>query len=258
MVDIGTIVGLVFGSLLVVAAILIGGDALIFFNVPSILIVGGGTFAAVLIRFPAGEVKNTLKVLRHAFGGKTRPAGHLIAQFVELSQISRKEGLLALENLELDDNFMKKGVAYCVDGADPESIEALMLKEVQYSMWRHKVGIKLFRAMGDAAPAFGMIGTLIGLVQMLTAMDDPSQIGPAMAVALLTTLYGSLVANLVCIPIAEKLEHRNAEEYSQKMMIVEGVLGLRKGESPHMLREALDSFVAPKDRDDKALDTAAA
>ena len=220
------------------------------------LIVFGGTFAAILIRFPADEVKNTLKVVKHAFGSNVGPAGELIGQFVELSQISRKEGLLALENLELDDNFMRKGVAYCVDGADTEAIEALMMKEVQYSMWRHRIGIKLFKAMGDAAPAFGMIGTLIGLVQMLVNMDDPRSIGPAMAVALLTTLYGALYANLVCLPIAEKLEHRNAEEYGQKMMIVEGVLGLRKGENPHMLREALDSFVAPKDREDRSLEAA--
>ena len=256
MVDVATIVGLLFGSLLVVAAILLGGSPGIFINVPAIFIVFGGTFAAILIRFPADEVKNTLKVVRHAFGSSIGPAGALIGQFVELSQISRKEGLLALENLELDDQFMRKGVAYCVDGADTEAIEALMMKEVQYSMWRHRIGIKMFKAMGDAAPAFGMIGTLIGLVQMLVSMDDPRSIGPAMAVALLTTLYGALYANLVCLPIAEKLEHRNAEEYGQKMMIVEGVLGLRKGENPHMLRVALDSFVAPKDREDRSVEAA--
>lgn len=256
MVDVATIVGLLFGSLLVVAAILLGGSPAIFVNVPAMLIVFGGTFAAILIRFPADEVKNTLQVVKHAFGSSLGPAGELIGQFVELSQISRKEGLLALENLELEDHFMRKGVAFCVDGADTEAIEALMMKEVQYSMWRHRIGIKLFKAMGEAAPAFGMIGTLIGLVQMLVSMDDPRSIGPAMAVALLTTLYGALFANLVCLPIAEKLEHRNAEEYGQKMMIVEGVLGLRKGENPHMLREALDSFVAPRDRDDRSLEVA--
>lgn len=252
MVDVATIVGLLFGSLLVVAAVLLGGSPAIFINVPAGLIVFGGTFAAILIRFPADEVKNTLKVVKHAFGTGVGAPGLIIGQFVELSQISRKEGLLALENLELDDAFMRKGVAYCVDGADPEAIEALMMKEVQYSMWRHRTGIKLFKAMGNAAPAFGMIGTLIGLVQMLVSMDDPRSIGPAMAVALLTTLYGALYANLVCLPIAEKLEHRNAEEYGQKMMVVEGVLGLRKGENPHMLRAALDSFVAPKDREERS------
>jgi len=256
MVDIATIVGLIFGSLLVVAAVLLGGSPEIFINIPAMLIVFGGTFAAILIRFPADEVKNTLKVVKHAFGSSLGPAGALITQFVELAQISRKEGLLALENLELDDAFMRKGVAYCVDGTETEAIEALMMKEVQYSMWRHRIGIKLFKAMGDAAPAFGMIGTLIGLVQMLVSMSDPASIGPAMAVALLTTLYGALFANLVCLPIAEKLEHRNAEEYGQKMMVVEGVLGLRKGENPHMLREALDSFVAPKDREDHGAEAA--
>ena len=248
--DIATVVGLILGCALIVTAIILGGTPLIFVNVQSILIVVGGTLAATLIRFPGNEVAKTFQVVKNAFSKTLTSHNELIQQFVELSQISRKEGLLALENLELDDPFMAKGIGYCVDGAEAHAIEGLLLKEVHYSNSRHKVGIKLMKSMGSAAPAFGMIGTLIGLVNMLTSMDDPAGIGPAMAVALLTTLYGAFIANLVCIPVAGKLEFRNDQELALRMMVLEGIVGLRKGENPHMLRETLESFVAPKERQD--------
>ena len=246
--DLATVVGLVLGIILVGTAIAIGSSPMTFVSISSVLIVLGGTLSATLIRFPASEVKNAVAVAKQAFSLKLANHQDLIVQFVELSQISRKEGLLALESLEFEDPFMAKGIAYCVDGAETHTIEALLLREVRYSSGRHKLGIKLFKGMGEAAPAFGMIGTLIGLVQMLTAMDDPNSIGPAMAVALLTTLYGALFANLICLPIAGKLELRNDDEQSLRLMVLEGVLGLRRGENPHLLQETLDAFVAPSKR----------
>jgi len=246
--DLATVLGLLAGIVLLATAILIGASPVVFINFGALLIVMGGTLAATLIRFPGSEVKNALQVARHAFTQRLAHHQDLIQQFVELSQISRKEGLLALESLEFTDKFMAKGIAYCVDGAETHTIEALLLREVRYSSGRHKLGIKLFKGMGEAAPAFGMIGTLIGLVQMLTAMDDPNSIGPAMAVALLTTLYGALFANLICLPIAGKLELRNDDEQSLRLMVLEGVLGLRRGENPHLLQETLDAFVAPSKR----------
>ena len=249
--DLAPVIGLILGLLLVGTAIAIGASPMTFVSVSSVLIVMGGTLSATLIRFPASEVKKAVKVAKQAFSLKLAYHQDLIVQFVELSQISRKEGLLALESLEFEDPFMAKGIAYCVDGAETHTIEALLLREVRYSHARHKTGIKMFEAMGETAPAFGMIGTLIGLVQMLSAMgDDPTAIGPAMAVALLTTLYGAVFANLVCIPIAGKLQLRNEEEQALRLMVLEGVLGLRRGENPHLLQETLDAFVAPSQRKD--------
>lgn len=246
--DLATVLGLISGIVLLSTAILIGTSPMVFVSLGSLLIVAGGTIAATLIRFPGSEVKNALQVAKHAFTSRVANHQELIQQFVELSQISRKEGLLALESLEFADKFMAKGIAYCVDGAETHTIEAMLMREVRYTNSRHKLGIRLFKAMGESSPAFGMIGTLIGLVQMLTAMDDPNSIGPAMAIALLTTLYGALFANLICLPIAGKLELRNDDEQSVRMMVLEGVLGLRRGENPHLLQETLDAFVAPSKR----------
>lgn len=246
--DLATIIGLISGVTLLTAAIMMGGAPGIFINIPSVLIVIGGTFAVTLIRFPMKQVLNSMLVAKNVFLQKLRPPDEVIREFVELSTISRKEGLLALENVDFDDPFMEKAINYCVDGADIGTLSAMLLKELEYSRKRHQGGAKVFKSIGDAAPSFGMIGTLVGLVQMLVNLDDPKSLGPAMAVAILTTLYGSVIANFLAIPIAEKLELRSDQETRLRKMIIEGVMGLKRGENPRMLEESLQSFMAPKAR----------
>jgi len=249
--DLATVIGLVVGIALTVAAIAQGASPGVFINTPSIIIVVGGTIATTFIKFPMSDVLRSFQVAKHAFTHKLKTPTELIREFVDLSQVARKEGLLALEQMEFKDPFMRKGVMYCVDGAEADTIEQILMMEVKFSRERHQIGEDIFRGMGESAPAFGMVGTLIGLVQMLTAMDDPKNIGPAMAVALLTTLYGSLIANLLCNPIADKLAHRSKQEAAMRMMMIEGILGLKKGENPRMLEETLQTFIAPKQREVK-------
>jgi chemotaxis protein MotA len=183
-----------------------------------------------------------------AFFAKTSPPEAIIQELVSLSHIARKEGLLKLEKQPVDDPFLKKAIMYCVDGHEPEFIQEVLDKEIELTIERHGQGRGIFTAVGDAAPAFGMIGTLIGLVGMLGNMKDPNSIGPAMAVALLTTLYGAIMANLVALPIADKLKRRSQEEELNKRLVVEGVLGLQKGLNPRVLEELLSTFLPPKKR----------
>ena len=247
--DTATIIGLVGGCLLILGSILIGGDAGMFLNLPSALVVIGGTFCTLFIRYPMADVFQTVTITKNAFFVKLKSQADVITQFVELSQISRKEGLLALERLEFEDVFLAKGINYCVDGAETRQIEAILLKEIQHTKARHQAGQAILRAINTSAPAFGMIGTLIGLVQMLAGMDDPKSIGPAMAVAILTTLYGAVIANLFATPLADKLGYRSGEELDLKLLMLEGILALKKGENPRMLEETLHTFVPPKVRE---------
>ncbi len=249
--DLATIIGLVLSSGLVLTAILLGGSIGMFIDIPSVLIVVGGTFASTFIKFPMSDVFNSIAVTKKAFLHKLMPQEEVISKFVELSMLSRKEGLLALENVEIDDEFMAKGINFCVDGTDAKTIEARLNQELDFSRKRHEIGVKIFKGWGGAGPAFGMIGTLVGLVQMLANMSDPKTIGPAMAVAILTTLYGSIIANVVALPIADKLEYRSDEEQLLRLMIIEGVLGLKRGENPRVLEESLQAFVPPKKRKSK-------
>ncbi len=246
--DIATIIGLVGGSLLVVGAILSGGSLLLFINIPSVLIVVGGTVATSFIRFGMGDVINSVKVATNAFSSKLSVPQQIIKEIVNLANIARKNGLIVLEQQTIDDPFLKKAIMYCVDGHEAEFIEEVLKKEVNLTIERHDLGRKVFAAMGDVAPAFGMVGTLIGLVQMLANMSDPSSIGPSMAVALLTTLYGALIANLFALPIADKLALRSQEEERNRRLIVEGVLGILKGINPRVMEEFLETFLPPKDR----------
>jgi len=246
--DIATIIGLVGGSVLVVAAIISGGSLLLFINIPSILIVVGGTAATAFIRFGMGDVINSVKVAMNVFSSKLSVPQEIIKDIVNLANIARKNGLIVLEQQPIDDPFLKKAIMYCVDGHEAEFIEEVLKKEVNLTIERHDLGRKVFAAMGDAAPAFGMVGTLIGLVQMLSNMSDPSAIGPSMAVALLTTLYGALIANLFALPIADKLALRSQEEERNRHLIVEGVLGILKGINPRVMEEFLETFLPPKDR----------
>lgn len=247
--DIATIIGLVGGSALVLSAVIIGGSALIFINIPGVLIVVGGTLATCFIKFSMGDVINTIKVAMKAFLVKMEPPDETVTRLVALAKIAKKEGLIALENEKTEDGFTAKAVQYLSDGIDEGLIEDMLNKDIRLTVQRHSIGQSVFKGMGASAPAFGMIGTLIGLVQMLASMADPSKIGPSMAVALLTTLYGALIANLVCLPIAEKLAFRSQQEQDNKSIIREAALGIAQGISPMVLDQSLKIYLSPKDRD---------
>ncbi|MDH3393992.1 MAG: MotA/TolQ/ExbB proton channel family protein, partial [Desulfobulbaceae bacterium] len=193
--DIATVIGLVFGFSILITAVLLGGSAILFLNVPSILIVGGGTLATAFIRYSMADVINSMKVALNAFTTKLSVPQEVIQEIVNLANIARKNGLIVLEQQPITDSFLKKAIMYCVDGHEADFIQEVLEKEVELTVARHEVGQSLFKGMGESAPAFGMIGTLVGLVQMLANMTDAASIGPAMAVALLTTLYGAVLAN---------------------------------------------------------------
>ena len=247
--DLATVFGLLAGIGIIGAAMMLGGEIGLFFNVPSLLVVLGGTISATFIRFPIGSVLNAFSVAVNAFLSQTRNPVDLIATAVNLSGIVRKEGLLSLENQQVDDAFLQKGLGLCVDGHSPEFVRNLLTQEMRLTVQRHEMGRRVWVAIGDAAPAMGMVGTLIGLVQMLANMDDPKSIGPAMAVALLTTLYGALVANLVAIPIAEKLEVRSNEEKTAKSLVIETIHGIQEGVNPRVMEESLRTFLPTKRRE---------
>jgi chemotaxis protein MotA len=246
--DIATIIGLFGGTTLVILAVAIGGSALIFINIPGALIVIGGTLATCFIKFSMKDVINSVTVVMKAFMVKLDSPEELIIKLVEFSKIAKKEGLIALENQKAGDGFSAKAVRYLSDGLDEKLISEMLDKDIRQTIQRHMIGQNVFRGMGSSAPAFGMIGTLIGLVQMLASMSDPSSIGPAMAIALLTTLYGALLANLVCLPIADKLALRSQQEQENRRIVREGAIGIAQGMSPMVLEEALKIYLAPKDR----------
>lgn len=242
--DLATLIGLVFGTIVILLAIISGGDLGIFFNVPGLLVVLGGTTAATLIKFSLGDCLYAIKLgLKQAFVDESANPQDLIKRIKDLANKARRDGLLALEEEDVNNVFFQKGIQLCVDGQPPEFVKKVLDNEMDYTIERMELGERIFRAIGDAAPAFGMIGTLVGLVQMLANMQDPSSIGPAMAVALLTTLYGALFANLIAIPIADKLQIRYQYDRKTKSLIVEGVLGIAQGESPHVIDEILGTYL---------------
>ncbi|HHE54503.1 MAG TPA: motility protein A [Caldithrix abyssi] len=248
--DLATIIGIISGVTLVVLTIIMGGSAAIFIHVPSMMVVFGGATAATLISFQLKEVLGVINVVRKAFFSEKTDNVALINQIVELSKKARKEGLLAIDKevSQIEDPFLRSGMEMVVDGTEPELIRSIMETELSYLMERHKRGQEIFSAYGEYAPAFGMIGTLIGLIGMLQNLNDPSQIGGGMAVALITTFYGALAANLVFIPLAGKLKNRSEEEVLIKEMIIEGVLSIQFGEHPNTIQRKLMNFLSPKQR----------
>ena len=246
--DLATLIGMVGAMLIVVMAILTGGSLITFVNVPSILIVLGGTFLVVMIKFSLKDFLGAFKVATKAFKTKIEPPEELIEKIMELAKIARKEGVLALEKVELENQFLADAVMMMVDGLDKETIKARMTKDLQQTVDRHSWGAKVFQATTDVAPAMGMIGTLIGLVQMLSGMDDPKTIGPSMAVALLTTLYGAALANIIAKPIADKLTLRKMEESRNKTLCLDGVMAIQDGLNPRLIEPMLQIYQAPRDR----------
>lgn len=253
--DIASIIGLIACFVLVIFGIVTGdqGAAALwnFLHAPSALITFGGSFSCILASYSMSDFFGGLKSIRLIFKVPALDTPEIIRKIIELSNVARKEGLLSLEEAagDLDDAFLKKGILLIVDGTDPELVRAIMETELNSIEDRHKSKIGFWQDVASMGPAWGMIGTLIGLVNMLQALDDPSSIGPNMAVALITTLYGSLLANWICTPVASKLKSNNDAEIMTKEIMIEGLLSIQAGENPRVIEEKLKSFLAPKDRE---------
>ncbi|MFH1914919.1 MAG: motility protein A [Pseudomonadota bacterium] len=248
--DLGTVIGIVLSFGLVCSAILTGSSLIIFVSVPSFFIVVGGTLGAAMVNYPVSYVIGLVGVIKNTFFSSLETPREIIDRFKDYANRARREGILSLEPLikEIDDDYMRKGLQLTVDGLEPQTIQEILETEISYLSERHATGADLVAVLGTLAPAMGMIGTVIGLVQMLQTMSDPSTIGPAMAVALLTTLYGAILANLVFNPMAGKLKARSKEEILLREMIMEGILSISKGENPRIIEEKLNSYLPPKDR----------
>jgi len=242
-VDLATLLGLIGALSAIAVSIAMGGSAGMFINIPSVFIVVGGTFAVTLMKFPLATTLGSFKVALKAFLYRAEKPDQIIGQSVELAAVARKNGLLGLEQVEIKNEFLKRGIQLVVDGHDPELVRKMLSKDINLTIERHEEGQAIFKAIGDVAPAMGMIGTLIGLVQMMANMDDPKSIGPAMAVALLTTLYGAVIANAVALPIADKLAHRSKEERLNKSLIVESISAIQEGLNPRVMEDFLKTYL---------------
>ena len=241
--DLATLLGLVGGFGVVISAMLTDSELSHFVNTPSIMVVMGGTLAVTMMRFSLKSFLGSFKVMVKTFRFSIESPQALVDRLVELAGIVRRDGLLALEGHDVDDDFLEKGLRLCVDGLEPEFVRKVLTEEKDQTVDRHTLGWNLFKSIGDAAPAMGMVGTLIGLIQMLSHMDDPKAIGPAMAVALLTTLYGAMIANMFALPIADKLAMRSSQEELNKTLIIEGVQSIQEGRNPRVMEELLMSYV---------------
>ncbi len=250
--DIATVVGLIAGSGLIIVAIVSGGGAGMFFNIPSIMITVGGMASATLIHFSLGTVLRIFSIAKNTLFNEMESEQEVVQRLVDYAAINRRDGALALEQrLEgVQDTFLIKGIQMLIDGQEEDTIDQQLSIEVQYLQERHETGKKVLEFMGASAPAFGMIGTLIGLIQMLRNLDSPDSIGSGMATALLTTFYGALLANLVFLPLAGKLGLRSKMETIQKEMIVQGMLAIARGENPTAVRERMQAFVSAKHREE--------
>lgn len=248
--DISTILGIIVGFGLIIGAITIGGGASWFVNIPSAMIVLGGTFGAVLINYPISNMIGVVKVAKNVFFRKELETEKMIEMLLDMSKVARRDGILALEDKmeDIKDPFFTKGITLMIDGIEPATLSRILNTELEYISDRHRLGAEIFTTMGNFAPAMGMVGTLIGLIKMLVQMDDPSSIGPAMAVALVTTFYGVILANLVFLPAAGKLKTRSNSELMQKQLMISGILSIQSGDNPRVLEDKLHSFISPDKR----------
>ncbi len=250
--DIATIIGFVASAVLVVGTIVLGGEIGPFIDVPSLLIVVGGTGAAALTAESLSSCIGSIKVAINVFKVKGNDATETIAKIAELSTVARREGIVALENAKVEDEFFGRALRMAADGANADEIKATLSGEITAMKARHERGQKLFKFIAASAPAMGMIGTLIGLVQMLRALDDPASIGPAMAVALLTTMYGAIIAFQIAGPIATKLEHRSTEEATHMGVVLDGIGGIVQGSNAQSIRDRLEARLPPSQRQQEA------
>jgi chemotaxis protein MotA len=247
--DITTLIGLIAGGIVLVTLILMGGDLRMFYDIHAVIIIFGGSFAATLIRFPLSAILHGMPLgAKFAFTMSRLSARDLVDELARIAEIARKQGPVGLEKVEIDEPFLAKGIRYVADGYDLEFIRDNLERDRDNFLMHLNEGSKIYRAIGDCAPAFGMIGTLIGMVQMFANMTDPSKLGPFMAVALLATFYGAAVANLICLPIADKLHLKLVDEEVNRTLIIDGVLMIRDAKSPTLVREMLLAYLPEKHR----------
>jgi chemotaxis protein MotA len=249
--DLATIIGLLATFGLVLGAIMIGSPITVFIDIPSVLIVFGGTLGCTLIHYPFKDIASALNVGKKTVFVQEMPINALITQLMEYANKARKEGILALQGAmeKVEDDFLKKAMQMAVDGQEPATLREMLNTEIEYIQMRHEQGAAIFTTLASYAPAMGMIGTLIGLVQMLQNLSDPSAIGPAMAVALITTFYGAVIANVICLPMAGKLKGRSSSEVLVKTLVIEGMQSILSGENPRIMEQKLHAFIAPKLRE---------
>lgn len=247
--DIGTLIGLFGGVFFVLFGIITSGSSLMeFWDTPSVVIVIGGCLASTIMAYPLDKFKKVIAITKSAFfSDNVSPIG-IIEELIALANVARREGLLALEEAgqKAEDEFLKKGIMLIVDGTDPELVRNILETELVFLEERHADGRALYETIAAYGPAFGMVGTLIGLINMLGKLDDPSTLGPSMAVALITTLYGSLIANSFATPMAGKLKFKSREEILVKEVVVEGLLSIQAGENPRIIEEKLKTFLPPE------------
>jgi len=248
--DLATLLGIAVASGLVFVSILMGGSAAWFISYPSLMIVLGGTMGATLINYPISDLVSMFKVTKNAFRHRTPSPLSIIPTMVDFAKRTRREGILAFEKYlkEIDDPFLSRAMQMAIDGMENDAIEEVLNTEILWLEERHRLGAEIYSTMGTFAPAVGMLGTIIGLVQMLMQMKDPSAIGAPMAVALLTTFYGVLLANLLFLPISGKLRVRSRQEILTKQMVVQGILAIQSGDNHRIVSEKLKAFLSPKAR----------
>ena len=249
--DIATGLGLLAGAVVVITMMLLGGDLHMFVSEHAVIIIFGGSFAATLIRFPLSAIFHGLPLgAKFAFTLRRTSQRELIDEIAGLAELARKQGPIGLEKVEIEDAFLAKGIRYVADGYDADFIRDNLERDRDIFLTHLDEGQKIYRAVGDCAPAFGMIGTLIGMVQMFANMTDPSKLGPFMATALLATLYGAVVANLLTLPIADKLHLKLVDEEINRTLMIDGILMIRDSKSPTLVREMLLAYLPEKHRHD--------
>jgi len=256
--DISTGLGLAAGAVVLCTLILMGGDLRMFVDLHAFIVIFGGSFSATLIRFPLSSIFHGIPLgMKFAFTLRRMTQRELVDELAGLAEIARKSGPVGLEKVEIDDPFLAKGVRFVADGYDGTFIRDNLERDRDNFLTHLDEGQKIYRAIGDCAPAFGMIGTLIGMVQMFANMTDPSKLGPYMAVALLATFYGAAVANLFCLPIADKLHLKLVDEEINRTLIIDGILMIREAKSPTLVREMLLAYLPEKHRHTEEEDAAA-
>jgi chemotaxis protein MotA len=249
--DIATGLGLLAGMVVLVALILMGGELSMFLDSHAFIAIFGGAFAATLIRFPLSSIFHGMPLgMRFAFSMRRMSQRELIDEIAGLAEVARKQGPIGLEKVEISDSFLAKGVRYVADGYDADFIRDNLERDRDNFLTHLDEGQKIYRSIGDCAPAFGMVATLIGMVQMFANMSDPSKLGPYMAVALLATFYGAALANLFCLPIADKLHLKLVDEEINRTLIIDGILMMRESKSPALVREMLLAYLPEKHRHD--------
>jgi chemotaxis protein MotA len=247
--DIMTGAGLVAGVIVIATMMLLGGDLEMFVSEHAAIIIFGGSISATMIRFPLGVMLHGIPLgMKYVFTMSRLSARDLVDELARIAEIARKQGPVGLEKVETEEAFLAKGIRYVADGYDLEFIRDNLERDRDNFLMHLDEGSKIYRAVGDCAPAFGMVGTLIGMVQMFANMTDPSKLGPFMATALLATLYGALVSNLICLPIADKLHGKLLDEETNRTLIIDGILMIRDSKSPALVREMLLAYLPEKHR----------